>query len=86
MGTLGNALVWLGLTVGLPGLLYAMTLVQDCEDPYAPPHDPEKCALCRIHRGTKVSPRPIKDDNMILVSPGHPLADALAAGDDRRSP
>jgi hypothetical protein len=86
MRVLGNALVWLGLTVGLPGVLYAMTLVQDYEDPQAPPHDSEKCTACRLGHGTNVPPPPIKDDNIIPISPGHTLAAVLAARNDRRSP
>jgi hypothetical protein len=83
MRDLGNALVWLGLTIGLPGIIFAMSAVKDSPEPTAPPHNPAKCAVCRHYRGTNNAPTPIQDENMILVSPGHPyLTDNSAADND----
>jgi hypothetical protein len=81
MRSFGNALVWIGLTVGLPGVLYAMTMVPTGEEPEArsQAHHPENCAVCRHYRGVKVMPVKFSDDNMILVSPGHPIVVADSA-------
>jgi hypothetical protein len=82
MRRLGNTLVWVGLTVGLPGALYALTAAPTAEDPVSIRHNPAKCAVCRHYRGLKNVPPQIIDEDMILVSPGH-TASALTedAGD-----
>jgi hypothetical protein len=72
MRAIGNALVWVGLTIALPGVIYAMTVDQNQVEPASPKHDAAKCAVCRHYRGMKDAPSPIEDENMILVSPGHP--------------
>jgi len=76
MRVLGNTLVWLGLMVGLPGVIYSMTSAEKKQDNCATPHSPGVCGVCRYFRELKVAPPEIKDDNVILVSPGH-------AGDER---
>jgi hypothetical protein len=73
MRSLGNALVWIALTVGLPGVLYAMTVAPHNEVKAADPHNPATCAVCRHYRGVKIAPALLEDSDIILVSPGHPM-------------
>jgi hypothetical protein len=75
MRKLGNALVWVGLTVGLPSVLYAMTMASKVEESGpAKLHQPNQCAVCRHFREMKEVPLAIDEDSMILVSPGHQMA------------
>src|SRR3954467_2872759 len=69
MRALGNALVWMTLTIGVPGMLFEMTAGQNNEDINAKPHQSATCSVCRHYRGTTVQPPTIEDENMILVSP-----------------
>jgi hypothetical protein len=81
MRSMGNALVWIGLTVGLPGVLYAMSIAPKVEEPSSQAHHPEKCAVCRHYRGLKVMPANLSVDDIVLVSPGHPIVVTDSAGD-----
>jgi hypothetical protein len=71
MRSLSNALVWLGLMIGLPGVIYSMSPASQSNQPCAKPHSAEKCGVCRYFRDVKPMPPPITDENMILVAPGH---------------
>jgi hypothetical protein len=84
----GNALVWVALTVGLPGVLYAMTMVQEDGAQPLHRHRPERCSVCRYNRQTSLGsmPKPIEDENMILVSPAHPFGDHDEAWSDEPIP
>jgi hypothetical protein len=73
MCRLGNALVWIGLTVGLPSVLYAMTAASGIVEPTTTQvRHPKPCAICRYYRESKVVPRMIEDEDLITLSPGHP--------------
>jgi hypothetical protein len=75
MRALGNLLVWVGLTIGLPSMIYAMTIVAAEEEMFSATvsHEPTQCSVCRHYRGHKNEPPPIQDEDMILVSPGHSI-------------
>jgi hypothetical protein len=82
MRSLGNALVWIGLTVGLPGVLYALMAVPNrVEESPSNHHNPATCAVCRHCRGVKNNPPQIEDEDMILVSPGHVIATSFPEND-----
>jgi hypothetical protein len=72
MRALGNLLVWAGLMIGLPGLLYAMTIVKSEEEMLiATAHATSRCSVCQHYRGGGNEPPPIQNADMILVSPAH---------------
>jgi len=73
MRALGNSLIWVVLTVGLPSMLYTMTVAASNDQLSIDTHEPTKCSVCRHYRGLKNEPPPIQDDDMILVSPGHSI-------------
>jgi hypothetical protein len=52
--SLCNALVWVGLMIGLPSALYAMTMAgaPGQQRPKVFPHDPAGCSICRVYRHT----------------------------------
>jgi hypothetical protein len=68
MKSLRNALVWTGLTIGLPGVLWSMTTSD--EDPYdMQAQHAQTCDVCRQCRTIgPLAPR-ISDPNIIMVSP-----------------
>src|SRR5712671_4652554 len=51
MRALGNALVWMTLTIGVPGMLFAITAGQNSEDINVKPHQSATCSVCRYYRG-----------------------------------
>src|SRR4051794_18263666 len=75
MRTLGNALVWIALLVALPGVIYAMTAGSPEDGSDAPEHRQETCPVCRHFRDMNLGrvPNRIVDENMIEVSPAHPV-------------
>jgi hypothetical protein len=66
-----NALVWLGLIVGLPGLLFAMCKTPNEEVDRAFPHDPAICKVCRHENLQGASVGPISDPDVIIVAQAH---------------
>ena len=86
MRAVGNILVWTVLAVGLPSILYAMTVAQPNEATVASCHRSATCSVCRHYQGTNFAPRQIDDENMILVSPGHPYNLDVTEGDDTHRP
>jgi hypothetical protein len=71
----GNLLVWVVLMIGLPGLLYAMTVVKTAEERLAATADSSnRCSVCRHYRGSDNEPPPIQDEYMILMSPAHEIS------------
>ena len=78
MRGLGNALVWLGLTVGVPSAIYTTTLIPDHEVSSTLLHDAENCASC-------VAPRRANPARPSL-SPDHAIALVDVASDDELAP
>ena len=61
-----NALIWLFLTVGLPVMLYATTMIQDHEEPEpsAPRHGLRALSAYRDTRGAAVARLHVEVDDL----------------------
>jgi hypothetical protein len=80
MKSVGNALLWIALTIGLPGALWSMTLTSSDDQVDIMVAHSEKCNVCRHCASVAMHTAPINDPNIILISPGyHPT---LAAHED----
>jgi len=82
MRSLGNTLMWVGLTVGLPGVLYAMTVKPEREQANRFPHNRTHCGVCRFYSESKSMPEMIKDKDMIVIYPGHDYDPSEASAED----
>ena len=67
MRGLGNALVWLGLTVGVPCAIYTTTLIPDHEVSSTLLHDAENCANCIAPRGANPARPSLSPDPAIAL-------------------
>ena len=72
MRSLGNTLTWVGLMVGLPSILYAMTMEPKVDKSRQFPHNPERCGVCRHYRESGNVPGLIRDKDIIMISTDHP--------------
>jgi hypothetical protein len=80
MKSLGNTLLWIALTIGLPGALWSMTVTSSDDQIDIMVAHSEKCSVCRHCASVTMHIPRISDPNIILISPGyHPR---LAAQED----
>ena len=68
MKSLRNALVWTGLTIGLPGALWSMTTSTEEQFDMQAQHA-QTCEVCRQCRTLGQSGPRLSDPNIIMVSP-----------------
>jgi hypothetical protein len=82
MRSIGSALVWIGLMVGLPGMVYPMMAPNRDNALRVSTQNPQKCSICRCYHETKAMPVAINGEDMIVVSPSLLYGDGDAAGSD----